>query len=161
MRQVTANRAAIYFLVLISHPFLADVTAAAAQPDPGRILGAPTSWHWYRNRTATQLKSATDKYGDRIIDVDVVGKGRYTAAMVRNNGPFKRKASGHWFYGKTRDQVVALTKDASRRLIDLEPYVQGGKLRFAGSRVPKEGLKNCRIAVVVCSKDFGSRGIGD
>jgi hypothetical protein len=132
-----ARRGATWVVTLFAI-VAAPAAASAASPDPERTLGSPTGWHWYRDRSAPQLTNAVEGTGDRLIDVDVVGH-KYTAATVRNTGPFASDASGGWFRGKSRDQVVDLTEGEGKRLIDLEPYVKGGKLRFTGLRVPNAG----------------------
>ena len=61
-----------------------------------------TAWHWWHGRTEGQLNTLRKKYGERIVDIEVDSQSplRFTAALVRNKGTYKRSWS--WWFGPRR-----------------------------------------------------------
>ncbi len=118
---------------------LVPAAPSAAAVDPERNASTPTGWHWWRGQTPAQLEQRETDAGERVISINADDKygNRFSAALVKNSGPYAR--DGSWFHDKTADQVVALTKGKKRRLVDLEPYAAFGKTRFAGVTVPNTG----------------------
>jgi hypothetical protein len=126
---------------LLIGPFLlvAPVRAAAAVPDPERSSDTLTGWHWWHSKSESQLKSLYKSKGERIIDIEVQSANpyRFSAALVRNKGPYGRK--WWWWFGQSRNQVVAKTDAKTGRIIDLEPYTVNGNRQFAFVMVKNTG----------------------
>ena len=81
-------------------------------------------------RTESQLNALRKKYGERIVDIEVDSQSplRFTAALVRNKGTYKRGWS--WWFGRGKAGVKAKVKALGGRIIDLEPYTVNGKSAF-------------------------------
>lgn len=124
-------------LIVVSASMLAAAPVGAA-PDPERGLSTPTGWQWWKNRSATQLRSIEgQKMRVTDLEVDSSSPHRFSAALVRNAGGHER--DGNWFYARTPKGVDTASKGQGRRLIDIEVYRRYGKLRFAGVTVRNAG----------------------
>ena len=140
---------------------LAAAAPAGAAEDPERNTAAPTGWHWLFDRSPADIERLERDAGARVISIDSDGGGRFSAALVDNSGPYRRK--GRWFHAKSVDQLAAFTR--KRRLIDLEPYVESGKLRFAGVTVPNSGASgkgwwwNVGLTAAGVKQDIDRHGI--
>ncbi len=113
--------------------------ASAAVQDPERNSTALTAWHWWHGRTEGQLNTLRKKYGERIVDIEVDSQSplRFTAALVRNKGTYKRSWS--WWFDRSEAGVKAKVKALEGRIIDLEPYTVNGHRRFAFLLVKNSG----------------------
>jgi Beta-lactamase enzyme family/Bacterial tandem repeat domain 1 len=110
----------------------------AAQPDPERAAGV-TGWYWQLGRTETQLNDFWKEKKQRItsIEVDSTSPYRFSAVMVRNDGPYARTWS--WWFDRDESGVKERVDTLQSRIIDLEPYTVGGKRRFAFVMVKNTG----------------------
>lgn len=161
------NRGRIVTLALLFSllSMLVPVPATAAVPDPERSSDAITGWHWWHNVSESQLKSKYESKNERIIDLEVdrTGPHRFTAALVRNKGPYQR--AWWWYFGKSRNQVVAKTAAKKGRIIDLEPYTVNGQRRFAFAMVKNTGGAkkgwwwNYDLTASQVTKDINKHGI--
>lgn len=118
---------------------MAIAAAAAAVQDPDRNSAAVTGWHWWHGRSEDQLNALRKKYGERIVDLEVESQDpvRFTAALVRNKGVYKRSWS--WWFGYDEAGVKGKIKELGGRIVDLEPYTVNGKRRFAFLLVRNSG----------------------
>lgn len=77
--------------------------------------------------------------GQRVTAIEVDGRSpyRFSAVLVRNGGPYKRKWS--WWFDRDEAGVKERAKALESRIVDLEPYTVGGKRRFAFVLVKNTG----------------------
>lgn len=133
------KRRIVLILSALAAAIAPAATAGAAVPDPERNATTPTGWHWYYGVSPEKLKSLAAGTGDRIVDIEIerTGPTRLAAALVGNNGAYKR--GWYWYYGLTANQVADKLAKNNARLIDLETYKLGGKRVFAAVMVANTG----------------------
>lgn len=125
---------------LVSLAFLACLMCLAgpAGADLQDDEVTPTGWWWFTNVGEAELEEQINN-GMRMIDIEIDSHSplRYTAAFVKNSGPY---ASGWWWYAdKSAQQISNLMVQHNARLIDLEPYNIAGSIRYACLMVPNTG----------------------
>jgi hypothetical protein len=114
--------------------------ATHAAVDPERNSTTLTGWHWWRFQSEAELNAHAKASKERIVDIEVdqTKPYRFTAALVRNKGVYKRGWS--WWFGFSAKGVKAKVKDLDARIIDLERYATAsGKRRFAFVTVRNKG----------------------
>lgn len=113
-------------------------TSATAQDD--RENSAPTGAIWDPSISPTELTTHVNN-GWRITNLKVrgvsAGVPTFAAALVSNSGSYSK--GWWWYYGATEAQVRSALSSNVARPIDIEPYLDGGVLRYAVVMVSNTG----------------------
>ncbi|MEO1696423.1 MAG: serine hydrolase [Planctomycetota bacterium] len=100
------------------------------------------SWWWYYGQTATQVSLLYAANGARLIDVEPYETAaglRYAVVMIQNTGDDRATTHG-WRIDETFSEVVDFrNSNPGRRIIDIQPYRDGGALRYAYCWVSNSG----------------------
>lgn len=116
---------------------LASAAIAAASPD--RDNTAKTGWWYFTNATHSDIAAKVGE-GYRPIDLEPVDGSspqRFTAVLVRDTGSFEKDFD--WNTGRTEAQVNSALSTNGHRLIDIEPYDDGGVIRYAYVSIANAG----------------------
>lgn len=115
---------------LFALPILLGLSAVSARADDDRLNRHPTQQTWVHNTTTTVIANYVSN-GYRITDLEInsVSPFRVTAAMVKNTGAYAKR--WYYYYGQTVASISDKINTLGLRITDLEPYNDGGALRFA------------------------------
>jgi hypothetical protein len=107
-----------------------------------------SAWWWYVNVTPDFIADKLNKNKARLIDIERNGN-RFDVVMERNKGQY-----WWWYYGKTAAQVQEAANQNGARIYRIEPYVTGGKTRYAAIMI------NDLDAVTTKLRNIMAKGVG-
>lgn len=116
---------------------LAAPALGAASPD--RDNTTKTGWWYFTDATHADIASKVSE-GFRPIDlepIDGTSPQKFTAVLVFDSGSYSKDFD--WNTGRTEAQVNSALSSNSHRLIDIEPYNDGGVIRYAYVSIANSG----------------------
>ena len=132
-----AGRSLACFAAAAAGIVISPPAFAAANPD--RDNTNKTGWWYFTNATHSEIAAKITE-GYRPIDlepVDGTSPQRFTAVLVRDTGSFAKDFD--WNTGRTESQVNSALSTNGHRLIDIEPYDDGGVIRYAYVSIANAG----------------------
>jgi N-acyl-D-amino-acid deacylase len=111
-----------------------DATSTDGTTEP--VLGEPvqaanTNFWWYYGQTPAQVTSLLSQHNARLVSLRVESASPllFDVAMVQNTGTYAK--TWWWYYGLSEKDLNDRVTANDARLISVEPYLDGGTLKFA------------------------------
>jgi hypothetical protein len=110
------------------------VIAAVNALTDDKSVTVPTAWWLYTNASESYVNDRLDENKARPTDLEIHGitasGPHFTVVMVPDSGAYA-VPGWLWYYGLTYQGVIDRINQTNGRLIDVEPYWDGGALRYA------------------------------
>ncbi|MEL6716250.1 MAG: hypothetical protein AAFP86_20890, partial [Planctomycetota bacterium] len=100
------------------------------------------AWWWYHGQTFADVQAKMDLHGARLIDIEPYETAngiRYAIVLIPNAGSDFTTEHGYQAGFSFTQLSNWIGNNASRRIIDVQPYRDGGNLRYAFAWVRNAG----------------------